>query len=36
MNKMQALHRDYLAAAAADLPRTRREFDAITAHPAGI
>lgn len=30
MNKMQALHRDYLAAAAADLPRTRREFDAIT------
>lgn len=30
MNTMQALHRAYLAAAAADLPRTRREFDAIT------
>ena len=30
MNKMQALHSAYLAAAAADLPRTRREFDAIT------
>ena len=30
MNTMQALHRAYVAAAAADLPRTPREFDAIT------